>query len=350
MSIVQLRRWRVVIGFATLALLHLSAVGACLSPDPYAVSSTTTLNLLQPTECSLGSITVGAGITLSDVGNPNATIQNDGTITTITNSGTISGSNGVIYNSESSSVITTIINTGTLSSTNFAIANSGTIQLLNNSGTIRGRLNILNQSGTITTLTNTGNIVTTQVGIINQSGFPPFMPHSVIGTLNNLQGASGTALTYQGRLPDRYNIIINSPSDFGRLSVLSPSGTTIFGIYAGSTVANGTYSSVLSGLTLSHLSVTSGTYGAGTWSLMNSSGSIWDLVLSGLTIPPSDPPPSDPPYSDPPPTNISAGNTVALSSVGTTANPVLSGGTLTTLNGEASSLAFSVPVSSTIMA
>lgn len=211
MSIVQLRRWRVVIGFATLALLHLSAVGACLSPDPYAVSSTTALNLLQPTGCSLGSITVGAGITLSDVGNPNATIQNDGTITTITNSGTISGSNGVIYNSESSSVITTIINTGTLSSTNFAIANSGTIQLLNNSGTISGRLNILNQSGTITTFTNTGNIVTTQVGVFNSRG--------VIGTLNNLQGASGTALTYQGRLPDRYNIIINSPSDFGRLSV-----------------------------------------------------------------------------------------------------------------------------------
>lgn len=345
MSIVQLRRWRVVIGFATLALLHLSAVGACLSPDPYAVSSTTAFNLLQPTGCSLGSISVGAGITLSDVGNPNATIQNEGTITTITNNGTISGSNGVIYNSDSSSSITTIINTGTLSSTNFAIANRGTIDLLNNSGTISGRLTILNQSGTITTLTNTGNIVTTQVGIINQPGFPPFMPHSVIGTLNNLQGASGTALTYQGRLPEHYNVIINSPSDFGRLSVASPSGSTIFGIYAGSTVTNGTYSSVLSGLTLSHLTVTSGTYGGGTWSLLNSAGSVWDLVLSGLNLPPSSPPPSDPL-----PSNIGSGDTVALSSVGTTANPVLSGGTLTTLNGEVSSLAFAVPVTSAITA
>lgn len=169
----------------------------------------------------------------------------------------------------------------------------------------------------------------------------------MIGTLNNLQGASSTALTYRDILPEYYNIIINSPSDFGRLSVVGPVGSTIFGIYVGSTVTNGTYSSVLSGLTLSHLSVISGTYGTGTWSLLNSSGSlsVWDLVLSGFTLPPSDSSSSDPSSS-----NIDSGDTVALSSVGTNVNPVLSGGTLTTLNGEASSLAFSVPVSSTITA
>lgn len=118
----------------------------------------------------------------------------------------------------------------------------------------------------------------------------------MIGTLNNLQGASSTALTYRDILPEYYNIIINSPSDFGRLSVVGPVGSTIFGIYVGSTVTNGTYSSVLSGLTLSHLSVISGTYGTGTWSLLNSSGSlsVWDLVLSGFTLPPSDSSSSDP--------------------------------------------------------
>ncbi|MFY9138000.1 MAG: hypothetical protein WAO73_10270, partial [Zwartia sp.] len=204
----------------------------------------------------------------------------------------------------------------------------GSISTFTNAGSINGTsYGVKNNSGAaIGVLSNTGTITGGTAGIFNAG---------VITTINNKQGASGSALTYTGILPVNYNIIINSPSDFGKLSVASPSGSTIFGIYAGSTVADGTYSSVLSGLTLSHLSVTSGTYGAGTWSLLNSSGSVWDLVLSGFTLPPID---------------IGPGDTVALSSVGTTANPVLSGGTLTTLNGEASSLAFSVPVSSTIMA
>ena len=204
----------------------------------------------------------------------------------------------------------------------------GSISTFTNAGSINGAsYGVKNNSGAvISVLTNTGTI-TGGTASINNAG--------VITTINNKQGASGSALTYTGVLPVNYNIIINSPSDFGRLSVASPSGATIFGIYAGSTVANGTYSAVLSGLTLSHLSVTSGTYGVGSWSLLNSSGSVWDLVLSGFTLPS---------------TAIGPGDTVALSSVGTTAIPVLSGGTLTTLNGEASSLAFSVPVTSTIMA
>ena len=204
----------------------------------------------------------------------------------------------------------------------------GTISTFTNAGSINGTsYGVKNNSGAaIGVLTNTGTITGGTAGIFNAG---------VITTINNQQGASGSTLTYTGILPVNYNIIINSPSDFGRLSVASPSGSTIFGIYAGSTVADGTYSSVLSGLTLSHLSVTSGTYSAGTWSLLNSSGSIWDLVLSGFTLPPTD---------------IGPGDTVALSSVGTTANPVLRGGTLTTLNGDASSLAFSVPATSTIIA
>lgn len=139
MGIVQLHRWRLLIGFTTLGLLHLSAVGACLSPDPYDVSSDTVINLLQPTECSLGSISVGEGVNFSDAGNRFATIQNDGTITTITNRGTISSNNVVIFNSRPSSTITTIINIGKLASLDIAIVNNrGTIDLLNNSSTISG--------------------------------------------------------------------------------------------------------------------------------------------------------------------------------------------------------------------
>lgn len=223
-----------------------------------------------------------------------------------------------------------VTSSGEINSSGNAVSNDpgGSITTFTNAGSINGTTyGVKNNSGaTIGVLTNTGTITGGAAGVFNAG---------VITTINNQQGASGSALTYTGILPVNYNIIINSPSDFGRLSVTTPSGSTIFGINAGSTVANGTYSSVLSGLTISHLSVTSGTYGAGTWTLLNSSGSLWDLVLSGFTLPSTD---------------IGPGDTVALSSVGTTANPVLSGGSLTTLNGEASSLAFSVPVTSTIIA
>ena len=106
-----------------------------------------------------------------------------------------------------------------------------------------------------------------------------------IATLNNIQGSSsGSVLSYSGKLPTNYNIIVNSPSKYGQLAVTSPSGSTNFGIYTGSTLNKGTYSSVLSGVTSSNLSgATSGNYNGFTWGLNNSSGDIWDLVVLGAS-------------------------------------------------------------------
>jgi hypothetical protein len=59
-----------------------------------------------------------------------------------------------------------------------------------------------------------------------------------------------------------------------------PSGSTTFGIYKGSTVAAGTYASVLTGLTSSNLTTTSGSYSGFNWTLLNSSGTTWDLAFS----------------------------------------------------------------------
>jgi hypothetical protein len=105
-----------------------------------------------------------------------------------------------------------------------------------------------------------------------------------IGTLNNAQGASSSALkfsAYQRILPTNYNIIINSASDFGKLDWANPSGSTTFGIYSGSTVAAGRYTSVITGLSAgSFAGARSGTYGGYNWVLENVSGSIWDLVFS----------------------------------------------------------------------
>jgi hypothetical protein len=54
-------------------------------------------------------------------------------------------------------------------------------------------------------------------------------------------------------------------------------------------VANGTYAAVLSGLSAGNLTATTGSFGTGTWTLSNSSGSIWDLILAGFTVAPTGP-------------------------------------------------------------
>ena len=177
-------QWLLLLSVAILGLSHLSAAAACqspLSPDPYVVSSNpTSANLVQNSGCTLGSFTVGAGITLRSgepSGSPNAPIiDNYGTITTITNNGTFSGRE--LISNRAGSTITTIINTRTMSSNIAAIRNQGVIALINNSnamssdgilvdypGYIDGRT--VRNTGTIIELNNTGTIVGATVGIDN---------------------------------------------------------------------------------------------------------------------------------------------------------------------------------------
>ena len=208
--------------------------------------------------------------------------------------------------------------------------NAATINTFNNSKTITGNEAIWNNNlSTINVLTNTGSInggINTNTGLANpginndrstnegfrfllmQSNTPAaqaalmadltFLP-SKIKELNNLQGGS-SPLIYTGQLPEKYNIIINSPTNYGKLVVTNslantPSiGETEFGIHSSSTVENGTYTSVLTGLkapgndkTFSPvLKKTSGTFGVGNWLLQNPSGSTttWDLILSGFPV------------------------------------------------------------------
>lgn len=275
---------------------------------------------------TIGSIQNTGTIAGNSGGSGNVTfgILNNGTVTAITNSGTISAtgdtqgyaqaignyrvisnitnlSGGVITATSSnpippegawgifnSSTIGAITNAGTISafgSTNtFGIQNEDTITAINNTGIISGAGYGINNTvtGTITTITNDiGGAISGALASINNLG--------TINTLNNAQDS----LTFTGRLPQNYGIILGSTaSAYGKLTVTSAtnwdgaSGTTNFGIYGGS-VKSTRYAGVISGVTASLLTSSSltGTYTSGgktyayTLALESGSVDVWELLF-----------------------------------------------------------------------
>ena len=213
-------------------------------------------------------------------------------ISSLSNAGSInvllSGQNSTASGIRNSGTIISLTNTNLIEARAIGIGtvggrgvdNSGTIITLTNSGTIYGNAIGIRNQGEINHLTNLGEI---QAGI----GGYGIVNAGTIGELNNAQGGT-QPLTYSGPLPTNYNVIIYGPSSYGKLEVTSPGfSQTRFGIYGGSLLSNGTYSSVLKGVTRGNLAAITGTYGSATWSLINSSGTIWDLLISGIVTGPS---------------------------------------------------------------
>jgi hypothetical protein len=208
-----------------------------------------------------------------------------GTITTITNEGTgnIAGGNLGIFND---STIGSITNQGTISSSYNGIDNYNTISTITNQGTIFGVETGIYNDGTITSITNQGTI---------SGGVYDILNYDTIEILNNLQGASSNALSYEGSLPTIYNIIVNSSSNYGKLSASGISGVTTFGISslsAGASIVSGTpYTSVLSGVTNADLGIIgtnqAGTSNGYTYLLSTAGGNIWDLIISAFAQGPS---------------------------------------------------------------
>jgi Autotransporter beta-domain len=230
-----------------------------------------------------GNTFINNGIITNTRNGDNALVT-EGNVTSITNNGSITGSYSAFQNTNSG-VINTFTNNGALTGTNDGIINSGTITNFINTSQISGSIGVYNSFiGTISTLTNMGMITG---GVKNDSMMG--MLFGTITTLNNSQGTTGSALAYIGKLPSNYNIIINGPTNYGQLAVTGGTGATNFGIYTGSTIANRTYTSVLSGIGNSNLTSLTGTYGSATWSLTPetacTTNCIYDLIISGYISP-----------------------------------------------------------------
>ena len=237
----------------------------------YSIDSTTNyaVRMISPGTFSLftnnGIITSGS-VSGFSVGDAAGNLVNNGTFNGSGGGITIQGSLNSLTNS-STGFITPTSGTGIriLSGSIDSIINSGVI----GSGSAYG----IGNSGTIGTITNTGRISGAIEGIQNAG---------TIGTLNNSSGS----LFYSGKLPGTYNVIINSPTDYGQIRLqLGGTGTMNFGVAPQSTIplSTTTYGSVLNGFSAANINTatTTGAFVGGlvttSWILNNSSGTTWDL-------------------------------------------------------------------------
>ena len=244
-----------------------------------------------------GAIRINTGGSVNTITN-NATISAVGTthsrgiisistatIDRITNTGTISASGG--SNSNHSIVFwnnsgTSITNSGTIQGTggNYGygvrIGESGNISSITNSGTIKGSKDGIANSNTITSIVNTGTI----------TGTSGYSIHNVEGSITNLTNSQNN-LTLMGNVPTNYYVKVNSTSSYGKISFTSANGSMNIGIADDSTLTEGTYEAVVSGVSASNISNSSSTYISNAnhfkYSVSNSSGTQWDLVVNDLT-------------------------------------------------------------------
>ena len=152
--------------------------------------------------------TTGSGISSTN----SHGLQNDGTITWLINSGTIStesASSYGVYNTSPNTIVN-FVNEGSITSNNDGVNNNpGAITNFENAGTISsgaGFFDIDNTSGSITNL------------------------------YNNQGAATSDPLTLTGNLPTNYFVTIDSTTDYGQLAVTSGVGNINFAITEGSVI------------------------------------------------------------------------------------------------------------------
>ena len=191
------------------------------------------------------------------------TFINNGSITAVRNGIGQFGGSSISFTNNSS-----INATGTTSGNGVGFYSFGTGTYVN-TGTITGREGMI--------LVN-GNHVIRNTGVITSSVVDLNISSGTVTSLTNSEGGVSNVLTYSGKVPTNYYIIINSLNNFGKLSVTNPSGTMTFNIDNTSSVAlNSKYSSVLQGGI--NLFSTNGTYGGYRWDLVRN-GDFYDLNIT----------------------------------------------------------------------
>jgi hypothetical protein len=208
-----------------------------------------------------------------------------GTIDRINNTGTIQAqggsesNHGIVFWNDSG---TTVTNSGTIQGTggNYSygirLGSNGSMSTISNTGTIKGGKDGIANSGNITNIVNTGTI----------TGTSGYSIHNVDGSITNLTNSQNN-LTLIGNVPTNYYVKVNSSSSYGKISFTNASGSMNVGIADDSTLTEGTYEAVVSGVSVSNISNSSGTYISNAnhfkYSVSNSSGTQWDLVVNNLT-------------------------------------------------------------------
>ncbi len=257
------------------------------------------------TTASAVTLTNNGSILVED--NSIGAIYSKGSVTSIINNGTISVDTGLIeargIEVEVGSTITTLTNNNSIDAGlgGYGIFNLGTITNLINQGTISAGdsgYGIFNRTGgVIDTLTNAGAINAGASGVTNDG---------LIRTFNNAQGGDRSTpqkivLNYSGALPSKYNIVIQSTTNYGQLNASGSSGSMAFNIYGntGTTLVSGVnasvvtanrYLNILQGFSsLSGVTGTTGTYGSYSYSLLANAtlANSWDLLMSLLVTGPS---------------------------------------------------------------
>jgi len=209
---------------------------------------------------------------------------NTSSIDQITNKGTITSmggsesNHGIVFWNNSDTIITNSGDIEGLGGSGYGIrvGENGGFSSLTNTGTITGSLNAIANSGEITNIFNSGSINSQSSYDIN----------NVDGNISNLFNAQDD-LTYIGRLPSNYLIKVNSTNDYGKINISNPAGSMNVGIEDNSTITEGTYEDVVDGVTSSNIAINSGTYISDEnhykYSIENSVLNQWDLIVNDLT-------------------------------------------------------------------
>ena len=227
---------------------------------------------------------------ISGVGSEIDVFTNAGTVTAI------DGGNGVYVAQENSRINTLDNEIGAVISavnTGSGVVTEGRIGALTNRGIISGAVSGigvqdfddydygLQPSGRIDTLINLGTISggVFDIDAVERDLAVDLAP---IGTLINAQAD----LTYRGTLPETYQIIITSTTQYGSLDAVPAPSLMDFDISADDSVVtpNFLYTGVLKGIGASLLGQTSGVTDGVSWTLLTSDGNSWDLctgVVSG---------------------------------------------------------------------